>query len=213
MQPSTHYLHDRAPLTASQFLLRSSDEDVERYLKLFTFVPLSEISNIMQEHTADPGKRKAQHLLAGEVLELVHGPDEAAKTRLEHQSMRAPTLTSLLKPVSSQGDSAADDQPAQAAQRIQLARSLIHDVPFSRILFHAGLVSTKSEGARTIAKGGAYVAVPADPSKSSKHGGEGLHFVTITSERPADARDLVMDGLLVLRLGKWKVRVIEVVDG
>lgn len=191
----------------SQFLLGSSDEDVERYLKLFTFVSLLEISTIMQEHKADPAKRKAQHLLAGEVLELVHGPQEAAKTRAEHQAMRAPTLASLLKPTSSQGGSTAGEQ---SAQRIQLARSLVHNVPFARILFHAGLVGTKSEGARTIAKGGAYVAVPAD---SSQAGGEGLDFVPITSERPADAQNLVVNDLLILRLGKWKVRVIEVVDG
>lgn len=197
----------------SQFLLRSSDEDVERYLKLFTFVPLSEIDTVMQEHTADPGKRKAQHLLAGEVLELVHGPEEAAKTRAEHQSMRAPTLSSLLKPTSPQGDTAAGDNSAQATQRIQLPRSMVHNVPYARILFHAGLANTKSEGARAVAKGGAYVAVPADSSKTLESGGEGLNFVKITSERPADAQDHVMEGLLVLRLGKWKVRVIEVVDG
>lgn len=197
-------------LTIFQFLLRSSDEDVERYLKLFTFVPLSNIATIMQEHKADPGKRKAQHLLAGEVLELVHGPEEASKTRAEHQSMRAPTLNSLSKPAGSSGESTAGGD--QSAQRIQLGLSQVHNVPFARILFHAGLVGTKSEGARTIAKGGAYVAVPAGSSKTTSGDGEGLDFVPITSDRPADAQSLVMDGLLILRLGKWKVRVIEVVE-
>lgn len=203
---STFTSQHEALLTTLQFLLRSSDEDVERYLKLFTFVPLSEISTVMQEHKADPGKRKAQHLLAGEVLELVHGPEEASKTRAEHQAMRAPTLTSLLK---STGETEPGDQ---SAQRIQLGRSQVHDVPFARILFNAGLVRSNSEGARTVAKGGAYVAVPADSSKATNGGGEGLDFVPITSNRPADAQSLVMDGLLVLRLGKWKVRVIEVVE-
>lgn len=64
-----------------QFLLKTADADVERYLKLFTFVPLPTISETMAAHNLDPGQRKAQHLLAGEVLELVHGPEEAAKTK------------------------------------------------------------------------------------------------------------------------------------
>lgn len=166
----------------------------------------------MQAHSADPGKRKAQHLLAGEVIELVHGPEQAMKTRAAHQAMRAPTLSSIVKPTSSQDESAAGDKSAHPAQRVRLARSLLHNVPYARILFHAGLVSTKSEGARTIAKGGAYVAVPAESSSSTGTGGDALNFVTITSERPADAQDLLMNGLLILRLGKWKVRVVEVID-
>lgn len=163
----------------------------------------------MQEHQVNRGKRKAQHLLAGEVLELVHGPQEAAKTRAEHQAMRAPSLSTLTKLASPQGELTSGVKSTQAAQRIQLPRSLVHDVPFARILFHAGLAPTKSEATRTIAKGGAYVAVPADSSTTS----EGINFVPIASGRPADAQDHVMDGLLILRLGKWKVRVIEVVEG
>lgn len=167
----------------------------------------------MQEFNKDRGKRKAQHLLAGEVLELVHGPEEAAKARAAHQAMRAPTLTSLSMPASPQSHTTdAGDKTVQAAQRIRLSRSLVYNVPFARILFHAGLVKTKSEGARIIAKGGAYVAVPAESSETSESIRENLEFMQISSDRTAEAQSFVMDGLLVVRLGKWKVSVIEVVD-
>ncbi|SMR44438.1 unnamed protein product [Zymoseptoria tritici ST99CH_3D1] len=190
------------------FLLRSSDADVRRYLKLFTFVPVEEIDDLMIEHAADPGKRKAQHLLASEVLELVHGPEEAVKTRAEHQSMRKPTLGSL---ASSSADAASDQSAsgAQAAQRTRLPKSLVYNTPFGRIFYHAGLVSTKSEGARLVTKGGAYVATPGEQSADQSGG---LNFVQVKDQQPAEIEGLVMGGLLVLRLGKWKVRVIEVVD-
>lgn len=188
------------------FLLRSADDDVERYLKLFTFVPLSEITQTMQAHKQDPGKRKAQHLLASEVLELVHGSEVAAKTRKEHETLRAPTLESLSRSLESDDTQAAS---RDAAQRIKLPRSLVYDTPFARILYHAGLAGTKSEGARVITKGGAYIASAASQSTLSE-GGQ-LAFAPIKKEEKVVEGTLVND-LLILRLGKWKVRVIEVVD-
>ena len=159
----------------------------------------------MTEHKADPGKRTAQHLLASEVLELVHGPEEAIRTRAEHQAMRRPTVASLMNQKEKAGDSDVQ-QATTATQQTTLPKSLVLDVPFSRILYHAGLVQTKSEGARAISKGGAYVATTSKGPESE------LNFVTIKDQRPTDIASLSSDGVLILRLGKWKVRVVKVVD-
>ena len=180
-----------------QFLLRSADEDVERYLKLFTFVPITEITSIMQQHTQDPGKRKAQHLLAAEVLELVHGAEVAAKTQAEHQAMRAPTLANLLR------TSSADSE----TERTQLSRSQVHGKSLSYILHTAGFVPTKSEGSRLVNQGGVYVA-----SSPEDHEAEGeLQFTQMKKQDPEAVARVIVDGLLILRLGKWKVRVLEIV--
>jgi tyrosyl-tRNA synthetase len=45
----------------------------QRYLKLFTFLPLPEIDHIMQLHSKEPEKRGPQKRLAAEVTKLVHG--------------------------------------------------------------------------------------------------------------------------------------------
>lgn len=192
-----------SPFDLYGFLLRSTDDDVERYLNLFTFVTNDQIAAIMIEHRADPGKRIAQHLLASEVLELVHGPEEAIRTREEHETMRRPTVASLMNQNAGNTDT---QQAAAANQHIALPKSLVLDAPFSRILYHAGLVATKSEGARAISKGGAYVATYTQGTESE------LNFVPIKDQRPADIASLSIDGILILRLGKWKVRVIKVLD-
>lgn len=156
----------------------------------------------MTQHAADPGKRLAQHLLASEVLELVHGPEEAAKTRAEHQAMRNPNLGSLMqKP--SPGAVQADETAAAGPERTVLPRSLVANAPLARVLWHAGLVATKSEGARLVKSGGVYVATGTT---------EALSFVPVVAQKPEDIQSFTQDGLLVLRLGKWKVRVVEVVD-
>lgn len=56
-----------------QFFIRTSDSDVEKYLKLFTFLPLKQISHIVEEHEKEPELRKAQQILAENVTLLVHG--------------------------------------------------------------------------------------------------------------------------------------------
>ncbi|RMY15287.1 hypothetical protein D0867_06879 [Hortaea werneckii] len=189
------------------FLLRSSDDDVERYLKLFTFVPTDEIGRVMVEHAHDPGKRKAQHLLASEVLELVHGRDEAVKTRKEHEVLRAPSLASLKRQDGTDASRESSSQPSSGAERTILPYSLVLNTPFSRILYHAGIASTKSEGARMIAKGGVYIATASAPGEGSK-----LDFHQLRDQKPDEVAGYIIDGVMVFRVGKWKVRVVEVVE-
>ncbi|XP_002712724.1 tyrosine--tRNA ligase, mitochondrial [Oryctolagus cuniculus] len=62
-----------SPFELYQFFLRQQDSAVERYLKLFTFLPLPEIDHLMQLHLKEPEKRVPQKRLAAEVTKLVHG--------------------------------------------------------------------------------------------------------------------------------------------
>lgn len=56
-----------------QFFVRMPDSEVEKLLKLFTFIPTKEIEFLMDEHRKEPEKRKAQTMLAEDVTLLVHG--------------------------------------------------------------------------------------------------------------------------------------------
>ncbi|KAJ4286055.1 tyrosyl-tRNA synthetase [Kalmusia sp. IMI 367209] len=68
-----------------QYFLRTADNDVERYLKLFTFLPTQQIKLIIEHHFQDESKRTAQHLLAKEVVELAHGAEDAMKAESAHK--------------------------------------------------------------------------------------------------------------------------------
>ena len=66
-----------SPYRFYQFWFNTDDRDVERLLKLFTFLPLDEIRDIMGKHAARPEERAAQRRLALEVTRLVHGESAA----------------------------------------------------------------------------------------------------------------------------------------
>ena len=62
-----------SPYEFYQFWLNVSDEDADRYIKIFTLLGKEEIEAAIAEHQLDPGQRKLQKLLAKEVTILVHG--------------------------------------------------------------------------------------------------------------------------------------------
>jgi tyrosyl-tRNA synthetase len=167
----------------------------------------------MTQHAANPGARLAQHLLASEVLELVHGPVEAAKTRQEHQAMRKLSMASLLQQSQTTSSNAYEASPSRPAaeKRIALPRSLATGSSFAKLLHSAGLAGTKSEAARLIKSGGVYVAASEDASKDGEDSGA-LSFVPITDQKPEEIASFVEQSVFVIRMGKWKVRVIEIVD-
>src|SRR5690606_23992555 len=62
-----------SPFTYYQWWLNTDDRDVERFLRMFTFLPMQDIAAASQAHGADPGARSGQRLLAAEATRIVHG--------------------------------------------------------------------------------------------------------------------------------------------
>jgi tyrosyl-tRNA synthetase len=65
-----------SPYKFYQYWLNSSDEDAEKYIKIFTFLTKTDIENIINEHTNNPGARLLQKRLAEEITTMVHSKDE-----------------------------------------------------------------------------------------------------------------------------------------
>ncbi len=65
-----------------QFWLNTSDEDAEKYIKLFTLLGQQEISSLIEEHKLAPHMRSLQKKLATEVTLMVHSK-EGLETAME----------------------------------------------------------------------------------------------------------------------------------
>lgn len=64
-----------SPYKFYQFWLNSSDEDAERYIKIFTMLNQSEIESLVAQHKEAPHQRALQKAMAGEVTKLVHSEE------------------------------------------------------------------------------------------------------------------------------------------
>jgi len=63
------------PYKFYQFWLNVSDEDAEKYIKIFTSLDKETIDALVEEHKKDPGIRVLQKRLAQEVTVLVHSQE------------------------------------------------------------------------------------------------------------------------------------------
>lgn len=177
----------------------------------------------MEQHLAHPSERIAQKLLAREVLDLVHGPQIARETAHQHKLMRKPTLSSITsdsqdKPTTTTNQSpnamaSGDAEPSQSINKLVLPRSLVVNTPVARILYHAGLAPTKSAATRLIASNGAYIGGNTTWHSDKPMSDTELSFRPLSSVNSDIVNNYVeKTGVLVLRVGKWKVKVVQVVE-
>jgi tyrosyl-tRNA synthetase len=88
-----------SPFQFYQFWLNASDEDAEKWIKVFTFLSKDAIEMLIHEHKMNPAERVLQKTLAQEITCFVHGPEEyekaAATTEklFAHQTAPAETLS------------------------------------------------------------------------------------------------------------------------
>ncbi len=65
-----------SPYKFYQYWLNTSDEDAEKYIKIFTFLNQKEIEDLVKEHKDAPHMRTLQKKLAEEVTMMVHSKED-----------------------------------------------------------------------------------------------------------------------------------------
>lgn len=68
-----------SPFLFYQFWLKAADDDAEKWIKIFTFLPKETIDQLIEENRKDPAARLLQKTLAKEVTVFVHGSAEYHK--------------------------------------------------------------------------------------------------------------------------------------
>jgi tyrosyl-tRNA synthetase len=172
-----------SPYQFYQYWLNADDADVEKYLKMFTFLDLETIAAVVREHDVDRARRVAQRRLAEEVTAWVHGP-EAVET----------AIAASRALFGSGATSAAD--ALGTAPTVELTRAeLTSGLSVVDVALRAGLVASKSEARRLIEQGGVHL------------GDARVDDIA----RAVTATDLDGQGLALLRIGKKKRAVVRLV--
>jgi tyrosyl-tRNA synthetase len=68
-----------SPYQFYQFWMNASDEDAEKWIRIFTFLSKDAVEMLIHEHKMDPSARVLQKTLAQEVTSFVHGKEEFVK--------------------------------------------------------------------------------------------------------------------------------------
>ncbi len=168
-----------------QFFLRSADEDVIRYLKVFSLRPLSEIAELETQMKANPEARIPQKALAEELTRLVHG-EEGVKTALgATQTLFGGDIT---------GKSADELETIfKDVKSAELAKEDIVGKPAFMVAAQAGMFKSNGEARRM-----------------AQQGGLSLNSAKCGVDRMMGEADLVDGRLAVLRSGKKNFFLLRV---
>jgi tyrosyl-tRNA synthetase len=144
-----------APATSAyafyQFWLATLDQDIERYLKIFTLLSREEIERLMAEHARDPGARVAHRALAAHVTELLHGADGRENAEHAARALFSGDVAGL--------DEATLDEVFATAPATEHALTALsgEGLPFVDLLVQANVAKSKREARELLSTGGVSV--------------------------------------------------------
>ena len=127
------------PYDYYQYWINQDDMDVERFLALFTFLPMEKVRSLGSLKGQDV--RQAKEVLAYEATRLCHGTEEAGKARDDARQLFGEGAAGLFESV-----------PSYAMDSGELEKG----IPAYRLFEKAGLCKTRGEARRLISQGGGY---------------------------------------------------------
>jgi len=129
-----------SPYDYYQYWVNQDDKDVERFLALFTFLPMEEVRRL----GALKGEniREAKEVLAFEATALCHGEENAEKARSAAKEL-----------FGGEGLESSDSTPACGIGAHELEQGLAAYLLFEK----CGLCKTRGEARRLLSQGGGYI--------------------------------------------------------
>jgi tyrosyl-tRNA synthetase len=91
-----------SPYKFYQYWLNASDEDAEKYVKIFTFLTKDEIESLIAAHREMPHQRQLQRKLAQEVTAMVHSAEDVVRVEQAAQILFGKATTDSLKALDAQ---------------------------------------------------------------------------------------------------------------
>lgn len=166
-----------SPFEFFQYWRNVEDADVNKCLRMLTFLPMEEVNRL----SALPGAEinRAKEILAYEVTKLVHGEEEAKKALEAARSAFG-------------GNASSDHIPSS---EMEAARFAGEGMGLINLLRELGLVSTNSEGMRTV-----------------KQGGVSLNGDKVTDPKRIITEADFVDGSLLIKKGKKVFRRVNLLS-
>ena len=136
-----------SPYAYYQYWFNAADADVERFLRLFTFLPLAEVAAVVAEHAADPSARHGQRVLAREATRILHGDAGVASAE------RATEVLFGDEPYGRLGDDVLADAFGEAPS-VELPRARLDEgIGLLELMTAVGACASNGEARRLVQQG------------------------------------------------------------
>jgi tyrosyl-tRNA synthetase len=180
-----------SPYKFYQYWLNSSDEDAEKYIKIFTFLTEEAINTLISEHNEAPHLRVLQKRLAEEITTMVH-----SKTDLEN----AIKASSILF-----GKSTSEDLKALNEQTFLDVFEGVPQTEIDRSEVDAGL-----DMIGALAEKGRFLNSNSEARRALKENSISVNKEKVKEDYKITAADLINNKFVLLQRGKKNYFVLTV---
>lgn len=174
-----------------QFWLNTSDEDAEKYIKIFTFLDKDTIDGLIEEHKQAPHVRILQRKLAEEITVFVHSKEALEKAIAASGILFGNSTSEDLKGLDSETFLEIFDGVPQAEVAKSEVEAGINIVDVLNT--KTGFLKSNGEARRALAEN----SIAVNKEK-------------VTEEYPITSKDLINDQFILLQRGKKNYFVVNV---
>lgn len=181
-----------SPYKFYQYWINVSDEDAQRYIKIFTMLSREEIEQLISEHQAAPHLRVLQNKLAEELTVLVHGREELQKAQKASQILF--------------GNSTSDDLRQLDAKTFLEVFDGVPQAEVTRTDIAAGLDMIAALSAKT-----GFIASNSEARRALKEKSIAVNKEKVEESYIIAEKDIIDDKFVLLQRGKKNYFVIVIV--
>ena len=181
-----------SPYKFYQYWINVSDEDAQRYIKIFTMLSREEIEQLISEHQAAPHLRVLQNKLAEELTTLVHGREELQKAQKASQILF--------------GNSTSDDLRQLDAKTFLEVFDGVPQAEVTRAEIAAGLDMIAALSAKT-----GFIASNSEARRALKEKSIAVNKEKVEESYIIAEKDIIDDKFVLLQRGKKNYFVIVIV--
>ena len=181
-----------SPYKFYQYWINVSDEDAQRYIKIFTMLSREEIEQLISEHQAAPHLRVLQNKLAEELTTLVHGREELQKAQKASQILF--------------GNSTSDDLRQLDAKTFLEVFDGVPQAEVTRTEIAAGLDMIAALSAKT-----GFIASNSEARRALKEKSIAVNKEKVEESYIIGEKDIIDDKFVLLQRGKKNYFVIVIV--
>ena len=138
-----------SPYQFYQFWLNASDEDAEKWIKIFTFLSKDAVNMLIHEQQENPSARVLQKKLAREITVFVHGEEEFNKAIETTEKLFAN------KNASAESLSIDDLENMEGVLKIDFSKDkILSGIEIVSFLAESGIFTSKGEARKMVQGGG-----------------------------------------------------------
>jgi tyrosyl-tRNA synthetase len=181
-----------SPYKFYQYWLNSSDEDAEKYIKIFTFLEQEEINSLIETHKEQPHLRQLQKRLAQEITTMVHSVEDCQNAEKAAQILYSKAFKDDIQTLDEttfldvfEGVPQADVSKAKILERLDMIAALSAET---------GFLASNGEARRAL-----------------KENSIAVNKEKVNEQYTLSATDLINDTYIILNRGKRSTFIIRAV--